>query len=46
MALARLARNIAPGLNPLSYIVGNVVCPEVQSIEGFDANRILKLPGP
>ena len=40
-----LARNIAPGLNFLSDIFGNVVCPMLQSIERYDANRIIELSG-
>src|SRR6476660_4510583 len=39
-----LTRNVAPGLNFLSDIFGNVVCPMLQSIEGYDANRIIELP--
>jgi hypothetical protein len=38
-----LARNVAPGLNFLSDIFGNVVCPMLQSIECYDANRIIEL---
>jgi len=40
-----LARNVAPGLNFLSDVFGNVVCPMLQSIEGNYANRIIELPG-
>ena len=36
-----LARNVAPGLNFLSDIFGNVVCPMLQSIERYNANRII-----
>jgi hypothetical protein len=39
-----LARNVAPGLNFLSDVFGNVVCPMLQSIEGYDASRVIKLP--
>ena len=39
-----LARNVAPSLNFLSDIFGNVVCPMLQSIEGYNANRIIELP--
>ena len=39
------ARNVAPGLNFLSDIFGNVVCPVLQSIERYYANRIIELPG-
>src|SRR6185503_8993105 len=38
-----LARNVVPGLNFLSDIFGNVVCPMLQSIECYDANRIIEL---
>jgi hypothetical protein len=41
-----LARNVAPGLNFLSYIVGNAVFPVLQSVEGYDANRIIETAGP
>src|SRR5258708_7855465 len=40
-----LARNVAPGLNFLSDIFGNVVRPMLQSVEGYDPNRIIELPG-
>ena len=39
-----LARDVAPGLNFLSDIYGNVVCPVLQSIERYYANRIIELP--
>jgi hypothetical protein len=39
-----LARNVASGLNFLSGIFGNVVRPMLQSVEGYDANRIIELP--
>jgi len=39
-----LARNVAPGLNLLSDVFGNVVCPVLQSIERYYANRIIELP--
>ena len=39
------ARNVAPGLNFLSDIFGNVVRPVLQSIERYYANRIIELPG-
>ena len=40
-----LTRNVAPGLNFLSDAFGNVVRPMLQSVEGYDANRIVELPG-
>jgi len=40
-----LARNVAPGLNFLSDVFRNIVCPVLQSVEGNDANRIIELPG-
>jgi len=40
-----LAGNVAPGLNFLSDVFGNVVCPMLQSIECYYANRIIELPG-
>ena len=39
------ARDVTPGLNFLSDIFGYVVCPVLQSIEGYDANRIIELTG-
>jgi hypothetical protein len=39
-----LTRNVAPGLNFLSDIFGNVVRPMLQSVEGYDPNRIIELP--
>src|SRR5258708_6372945 len=39
-----LTRNVAPGLNFLSHVFGNVVRPVLQSVEGYDANRIVELP--
>jgi hypothetical protein len=39
----RIARNVAPGLDLLSDILGNVVCPMLQSIECYDANWIIEL---
>jgi hypothetical protein len=39
------ARNVAPGLNFLSDVFGNVVRPTLQSIEGYDAHRIIELAG-
>jgi hypothetical protein len=38
-----LARNVAPRLNLLSDIFRNVVCPMLQGIEGYNANRIIEL---
>lgn len=40
-----LARNVAPGLNFLSDIWGDVVRPMLQRVEGNDANGIIELPG-
>lgn len=36
-----LARNVAAGLNFLSYILRNIVCPMLQSIERYDTNGII-----
>ena len=39
-----LTSNVAPGLNFLSDFFGNVIRPVLQSVEGYDANRIVELP--
>src|SRR3954469_14805183 len=40
-----LALNIAPSLKFSRDICGNIVRPMLQSVEGYDANRVIELPG-
>src|SRR5215216_6571861 len=40
-----LASNVAPRLYFLSDILGNIVRPMLQRVEGNDANRVIELPG-
>ncbi|XIA64887.1 hypothetical protein ACFIOY_40110 [Bradyrhizobium sp. TZ2] len=40
----RVACDVAASLDHLCDILGNVISPMLQSVEGHDADRIVKLP--